>query len=120
MDVTDQNELYSMFGVSELSKEPLLVTDVLNRISIVLSEKYTNGICAKYMIKGEKIVLHKLTILTPINTPKSGENIINEHIDYIENPLKDIIKTPTLSNIKIETKPNQSPIVIPKKSCWCF
>jgi hypothetical protein len=65
IDVSDQNELYTLFGLSHLSKEPLPAADVLNIIVEFLSEKYKNGLCAQYMIQGEDYAVK------PINTTQT-------------------------------------------------
>jgi len=54
MDVSDQNDLYRVFEVAEFAKEHALVTDVLTVITNYLKEKYRNGLCARYMIRGEQ------------------------------------------------------------------
>jgi hypothetical protein len=56
MDVPDQNELYSIFKIPYLSKEPTCVTDVLDLIVKYLMKEYDNGICVRYMIKGDSII----------------------------------------------------------------
>ncbi len=116
MDVLDQNELYNMFSLYELSKEPLLVTDVLDIIVKNITQKYTNGMCVKYMIKGERVVLPKLTV---IHRPILEKDISNSPIQYTENPLKDLIQQHKLPIPKPEISIAQSPIVIQKKSYWC-
>jgi hypothetical protein len=52
LNVSDQNELYTIFGCPNLSKEPLYAPDVLENITTHLAKKYKNGLCAKCMIEG--------------------------------------------------------------------
>jgi hypothetical protein len=118
IDASDQNELYTMFGLTDLSKEPIMATDVLTRIINFLSEKYKNGICAKYMIKGERVSLHNLNI-TPVPIIEKDKYISDSPKHFVENPLKDLIQHKPPKE-KPEISVAQSPIVIPKKSCWCF
>jgi hypothetical protein len=63
MDASDQNELYELFGLTHLSKEPIQITEVLTIITEFLAEKYKNSLCTQYMIRGEYI--SKPNILTP-------------------------------------------------------
>jgi hypothetical protein len=53
IDVSDQNELYKIFNVFNLTKEPLYANEVLNLIRDNLYENHTNGQCVRYMIKKE-------------------------------------------------------------------
>jgi hypothetical protein len=55
MDVTDQNELYKIFNITELAKEPLAVCEVLQLISNNLHNVYKSGKCARCMINGEDV-----------------------------------------------------------------
>jgi len=99
VDVSDQNELYTLFGLSHLSKEPLLATDVLNIIIEFLSEKYKNDICAHYMIHGEDNVLKPNDIsTTPITT-----EIIKE---FKSNKSSDIAVLPVSSVTEVKLKRN--------------
>jgi hypothetical protein len=63
MDVPDQNELYALFGLTHLSKEPMQITEVLNIITEFLAEKYKNSLCTNCMISGEHMA--KPNILAP-------------------------------------------------------
>ena len=63
MDACDQNELYELFGLTHLSKEPTQITEVLNIITEFLAEKYKNSLCTQYMINGEYI--SKPNIIAP-------------------------------------------------------
>jgi hypothetical protein len=55
IDVSDQNDLFDVFGISYSSKEPLPAVDILSIIMENIMEKYSDGICVKYMIRGEPI-----------------------------------------------------------------
>jgi hypothetical protein len=72
MDVTDQNELYKIFGLQFWAKEPLPVTEVYDIISNHLSTEF-QGDCYKYMIQGimeeKPIVINDITIDIPEITP---------------------------------------------------
>ena len=116
MDVSDQNELYGLFELDYLSKEPLPAPKVLDIIIEYLAEKYKNGKCVKYMIRGDEQVSKPIidvsdTILesipeVPNNTPESENSN--------PSPKSDIkIIEPRRPSITV-------PIVIqPKKSIWC-
>ena len=54
MDVSDQNELFNLFNVVHISKEPLPTSDILSIITSQLAVIYKDGICVRYMIRGEK------------------------------------------------------------------
>ena len=54
IDVTDQNELFSIFNIKYLSKEPMLAPDVLLVIINDLLKEYENGKCVQAMIRGIK------------------------------------------------------------------
>jgi hypothetical protein len=120
MDVSDQNELYRIFGLSELSKEPQLVTDVFDSIVQCLCVKYNNGLCVKYMIKGETNIVPKLPSLL-----KQANHTITKDIKVLtENPLKDIVaqnKKIVSNNIQSITQEikTEVPLALLKKSGWC-
>jgi hypothetical protein len=59
IDVSDQNDLFDVFGISYLSKEPLPAVDVLSIIMEYIMENYKNGDCVKYMIHGKSSESHK-------------------------------------------------------------
>ena len=99
IDVSDQNELYTLLGLSHLSKEPLPVVDVLNIIIEFLSEKYKNGICARCMIHGEDDVLKSNDVsTTPITT-----KIIK---DLKSTKLSEITLPPVSSVTEVKLKKN--------------
>lgn len=54
IDVSDQNELFDIFGISYSSKEPLPAIDILSLIMEYIMENYKDGVCVKYMIRGEQ------------------------------------------------------------------
>ncbi len=60
MDVTSQNDLYDIFSVPDLAKEPRPVCEVLELISTYLFKTYAEGTCVKCMIYGEDIVRPKI------------------------------------------------------------
>jgi hypothetical protein len=93
MDVSDQNELYKIFNMVELAKEPLAVCEVLHLISNDLHNKYKNSKCAKCMIDGEDVA-------KPEPKPES----------------KPEPKPEPKPEIKIEHKPEIIPETSPKKT----
>jgi hypothetical protein len=56
MDPADQNTLFSVLNLSQISKEPFAAQDILELIVNELSEKYKNGLCVNYMIRGAKSI----------------------------------------------------------------
>ncbi len=113
MDVSDQNELYSILKISHLSKEPLSVVEVLEIISDAIIKKYANGTCVNYMIKG----------ITPIEPIKeiSPPNLILEPVIQTVNEIKEIISEKVPEKIQ-ETITDINNIVTDiniKKSIWC-
>lgn len=52
IDVFEQNTLYTLFGISYLSKEPAPILDVFETITEYLYDTYKDSICVNYMIKG--------------------------------------------------------------------
>jgi len=86
MDPSDQNELYAIFGLSQLSKEPLQVTDVLNIITEFLAEKYKSGLCTRYMIKGESTTIMSSSLPCISESSINSEESINE-IPVLEIPI---------------------------------
>jgi hypothetical protein len=84
MDVPDQNELFQLFNLMHLSKEPVQATDVLELISQHLYETYKNGVCVNYMINGKKV---------------NNEN----------NPVNEIVLKPTIRLSPIKEFVNETP-----------
>ena len=118
MDVSDQNELYSLFELDHLSKEPLSAPEVLRIIVDYLAEKYKNGTCVKYMIHGEEL----------IEIPKPIINVSDTVLASIpEVPNNTPESESSTPPNKLEIKPNETrrpsyivPIApLPKKSLWC-
>jgi uncharacterized protein YeeX (DUF496 family) len=60
INVSDQHELFNLFNISHSSKEPMNVCQVLEIIKQHLITRYDDGICVKYMIKGEELVKEEL------------------------------------------------------------
>lgn len=77
MDVNDQNEIFTLFNIKYLSKEPMLVTEVLNIIVKELIKEYENGKCVRLMIKNEKDVRQPETIQNAAPTTKAVPIAIN-------------------------------------------
>jgi hypothetical protein len=119
MDVSDQNELYSILKISHLSKEPLSAVEVLEIITNSIIKQYENGICVNYMIKGliplESI---KPTLERIIEFP----NLIPESIIHTTNEIKEIIteKVPEKIQEIITDINNIVPVINKKKSWYCY
>lgn len=79
LDVSDTNELYRLFKLDTLSKEPVLAIDVLDLIAQHLYKVYKNGECVKCMINGIRpnIKLYPIPEVST-NTSESDSFIINE------------------------------------------
>ena len=121
VDVSDQNELFKIFSITHLSKEPIPASDLLGIISQELIGKYKNGICVACMINGEDILKPSIkTSLSPIPelpTPESD----SEPSPFIEkkvelNPIVSIIAEIKPDEIRIP----EVPIVIKKQKWYCF
>jgi hypothetical protein len=126
MDVSDQNELYSLFGLSYLSKEPISAPEVFGIIVEHLTDKYKDATCAKYMIHGDdtpKPVIHttappslpsipEVPSITPDITPDSTPN--NKEINDIIKPSE----IRSVSKIDVELK-GSVPVAPKSKSIWC-
>jgi hypothetical protein len=102
IDVSDQNELFNLFGFIHLSKEPLYVSDVLTIITDFLSEKYKHGKCVSLMIQGE------------LHTPKPFFQL--DSIPEIPTPISS--KSDSDFNSKPEETTQSIPIA-PKPKFWC-
>jgi len=121
MDVSDQNELYSLFGLSYLSKEPLYAPDVLHLIEQHLLEKYKNGTCVQCMINGDNVLKPsiRLSPIPELPTPESEKlPIINDKI-----VIPDEIKIEEVKPVppKVEApKSVEVPVAVTKKAWCCF
>jgi hypothetical protein len=100
MDVADQNELYKIFNLTELTKEPLAICEVLQIISNNLHNIYKAGKCKRCMINGED-VFGIQPKLEPLTEPKP------EIEPKLEEPKK-----------KVETRNPIHPIVVEKSRSW--
>lgn len=60
IEVSDQNEICNLFGISHSPKEPISIIELLDIITDFLVTKYKDGQCVKYMIKGEKVDNNKV------------------------------------------------------------
>lgn len=130
MDVSDQNELYSILKLSHFSKEPLSAVDVLEIISNSIIKKYSDGICVNYMIKA----ISPPVILEPIK-PKlvssvfepilerviEFPNLILEPVIQTTNEIKEIIieKVPEKIEETITDISNVVTVINRKRAIWC-
>lgn len=126
MDVSDQNELYSLFGLSYLSKEPLYAPDVLKLIEEHLLEKYKNGTCVQCMINGENVLKPSLRLspIPELPTPESEKlPIINDKVVTLDDikiePPKLEVPKPEVPKVELP-KPVEIPVAVTKKSWCCF
>jgi hypothetical protein len=71
IDVSDQNDLFRIFNLSYISKEPLPAPDILEIIKQNISEKYKNGLCAQCMITGDYVPKPTLSPIPEIPTPET-------------------------------------------------
>lgn len=62
MDVSDQNELFKIFKINYISKEPLQAVDILDILINSLKIKYKDGLCVSLMINCDN------SILNPVHT----------------------------------------------------
>jgi hypothetical protein len=122
MDVSDQNELYSIFHINYMSKEPLLSTEVYDIIVKELSEKYRDGKCVRAMIMGlgyedPMDVIYKMEEETPmensIETPEEN-SIETPEETPVETPEENSVETPA------ETPHNVIEVTLKKKLCCIF
>lgn len=122
MDVSDQNELYSILQIPQYSKEPLSVVEVFEIISDNIIKKYSDGICVNYMIKGiqptpQKIELESITPqIEPIINIVSN---IKEDIESVVETVKTNVNTATNTVIETITDINNIVPVINRKKLWC-
>jgi hypothetical protein len=109
MDVSDQNDLFRIFNLTYISKEPLPANDVLEIITQQIIIKYKNGLCVQCMITGEYVPKPQLTPILEVPTPESSPEEIK-------------IDKPKVSfDIDTTTETRPAEIVIPpiKKPVWC-
>jgi hypothetical protein len=111
MSASDQNELFPIFNIPPLSKEPLPITEVLNILVEGIKEATKDGICVKYMIKGETYNQKPLESiqrqLEPIVEPieervKSFEPIVKP-VETIVKPLEPIPESTEESDKALES-----------------
>lgn len=93
VDVSDQNELCSLFGFKFFSKEPLLCSDLLHEIKKFLEIKYKEGLCAKLMIHGINP-----DDLKPKQLPLIKENC--QEIRPVETSVKPTLETAVITKNK--------------------
>jgi hypothetical protein len=110
MDVSDQNDLFRIFNLTYISKEPVSAPDILEIITQHISEKYKKGLCSQCMITGDYIAKPILTPIPEIPTPEITPIEVKE--------IKPQIKADTIASV-IETRLAEVPIVPIKKPIWC-
>jgi hypothetical protein len=121
MDVSDQNELYNIFKIPYLSKEPVYATEVLEIIVKYIIKKYENGLCARYMIKGDSIITNTIydepteDLKPELFQNKFKRNKSTEHIRNQERVFEQSTKT----RPEIDTLQEKSVIIVSPKSSWC-
>ena len=111
MDVSDQNDLYELFGLLDYAKEPLTAPEVLDIIIEHIHDTYKDGLCVKCMILGEQMntptvaplpTIHELpsamsnsvsTSITEANVLQPNDNV--NSLDTSANNLSTIIATTT-------------------------
>jgi hypothetical protein len=135
IDVSDQNDLFKLFNVSYLSKEPISAVEVIDIITQHLYQKYKNGVCVQCMINGEDILkptikLTPIPELSPLNSDTDSVSSVNnkendkkeddnKENDKKEDDKKEDNKSTDIQDPIIENKPNEIAIVSVKKSWWC-
>jgi hypothetical protein len=97
MDASDQNELYYLFKIPYIAKEPLQITEVLDIITSSLIKTYKNGKCVQCMIYPEinqnistNAIIENVIIENVITENAIIENVITENA-ITENSIKDYI-----------------------------
>jgi hypothetical protein len=108
MDVSDQNDLFRIFNLLFLSKEPLSAPEILEIITTQLLEKYKKGLCVQCMITGEYMAKPHLSTIPEVPTPETTP------IEVKEIQTKNIINDAP----KDEIRPPEVPIVPVKKPSW--
>jgi hypothetical protein len=64
MDVPDQNELFKVFKINHISKEPLTAVEMLDIIKSKLKAKYKDAQCARLMINDDHTPIEENTVIT--------------------------------------------------------
>lgn len=108
MDVCNQNELFNLFDLNYLSKEPLSAIEVLGLITQHLYSKYKNGVCVKYMIKGDVSPM-KLSPITEV--PNNVSDL--DSLSSTEDEKNNIVHTICEKEIK-EVE------VVKSNKLWCY
>lgn len=113
MDVSDQNDLFRIFNISALSKEPRMADEVLDIIIGELLQDYKNGTCVQCMINGDDVLRPsvRLSPIPEIPTPQSTPEKEEIKVDIIDT---------IPENIEIEQVIKPEPVVnVQKKRFWC-
>lgn len=108
MEVSDQNDLYSIFKLSYLSKEPLSSVEVLEIISNAIIEKYKDGKCVNYMIKGIEPPTESII--------EKATETVNEIKEVVTNSIA-ISTEKTIEETIIDI--NNIVPIINRKKIWC-
>lgn len=110
MDVSDQNELFGIFHLPYLSKEPVPAPEVFDIIIQHMRILYENGKCVSCMIKGEE---YKEENMDPIPMESIEINVIEKvhETDLIKNSYYKEFMTFIKSAIESPMKP--------KMNTWC-
>jgi hypothetical protein len=136
IDVSDQHELYKIFNMDYLSKEPIPAHDVLDIITEYLSEKYSDSICVRSMIYGEDILnISKRTKSRMYNTLEFIEEKPEVEESSDTEKTSDTEKSSDTEKIDAQTskkesnqsdekeqqeqQEQQTPIIHTKKFAWC-
>jgi hypothetical protein len=137
IDVSDQNDLFKLFNIQYLSKEPLTATDLIEIITQHLYIKYKNGVCVQCMINGEDYLKPSIR-LSPIPEVPSNNSELDSlsSLEKQQSDINSIIVPITITNslpppppppspIKSDTQENEfrppetAIVVNKKKSWWC-
>jgi hypothetical protein len=110
MDVSDQNDLFRIFNLTYISKEPISAPDIFEIISQQISEKYIKGLCSQCMISGDYVPKPILTPIPEVPTPETTPIEVKEI--KLETSVDSLVKV-------IEKRPVEIPIAPIKKSIWC-
>jgi hypothetical protein len=125
IDVSDQNELFQLFELSYLAKEPSSSLDIIEIITQHLYQKYKNGVCVQCMINGDNILRPSIRLSPIPEVPSTNSEL--DSISSVESKKQEIkrevdenVQIQVPESIKIlETRTAEVPVITPKKSFWC-